>query len=332
MTSAYKNAAGRDAIRRWCRIRLAVAEAFTTQWDIPTSLGRTRIVELHPNGPPISQAAVVVVPGTNMNSATYLPLLGRLAAANHHVLSVDVPGQPGLSTGQRPRGRYRFARYGPWLDDVLTHTGSGPVIVLGHSVGAAIALSSTSPAISGRLLISPAGLARLSVRARVLATTLAWMAVPSPARSYALMRHLSTPTKSVDSSLISWMTLVAECCHTTLAPPPLTTITTTPPTIVASGDHDVFLPETRVCRTSPGLSTTPKPVASRWPLSNTHCRRKLRSSPKAVRRGNCIPAWPPASRRRGSRCTRASAASSAVSTWRTGCELRTWTRSRSSVS
>lgn len=248
MTSAYKNAAGRDAIRRWCRTRLAVAEAFTTQWDIPTSLGRTRIVELRPTRPtvspaiPVSPVTVVVVPGTNMNSATYLPLLGDLATANHRVLSLDVPGQPGLSTGQRPRGRDRFARYGRWLDDVLADTASGPVIVLGHSLGAAIALSSTSPAIAGRLLISPGGLTRLKVPPRVLASTLSWMAVPTPARSYALLRHLTAPGKTVDSTLISWMTLVAECCHTTLAPPPLTTITTAPPTLVASGDHDVFLP------------------------------------------------------------------------------------------
>ncbi|AFR51076.1 alpha/beta fold hydrolase [Gordonia sp. KTR9] len=246
MTSAYKNAAGRDAIQRWCRTRLAIAESCTSQWDIPTSLGHTRIVELLPPRPSVSPATVVVVPGTNMNSATYLPLLSGLAAAHHRVLGVDVPGQPGLSTGQRPHGRDRFARYGQWLDDVLTHTTSEPVIVLGHSLGAAIALSSTSPAVAGRLLISPGGLTRLRVPPQVLATTLAWMAVPTPARSYALLRHLTAPTTSVNSSLISWMTLVAECCHTTLAPPPLTTISTAPPTLVASGDQDVFLPLRRV--------------------------------------------------------------------------------------
>lgn len=242
MSSTYKNRAGRDAIRHWCNTRLSAAPDVIARWDIATPLGRTQIVEACPSDHTDSMPTVVIIPGTNMNSATYLHLISRFTAAGHRVLSVDVPGQPGLSTGQRPRRRGRLEHYGHWLDDVLIHTVSGPVIVVGHSLGAAITLASTSPTIAGRLLISPAGLTRLAVPPRVLATTLAWLAVPTPARSHRLLRHLTVPTKPVESSLISWMTLVADHCRTSLAPPPLATISNSVPTITALGDHDVFLP------------------------------------------------------------------------------------------
>ncbi|MGW6982329.1 hypothetical protein ACWGE1_23305 [Streptomyces sp. NPDC054932] len=41
------------------------------------------------------------VPGTNVNAAVSLQPATALVAAGHRVLLVDVPGQPGLSSGGR---------------------------------------------------------------------------------------------------------------------------------------------------------------------------------------------------------------------------------------
>ncbi|MFI8520889.1 alpha/beta fold hydrolase [Streptomyces sp. NPDC085481] len=89
------------------------------------------------------KTTVVVVPGTNFNAATVLPLATALARRHRTVLA-DVPGQPGLSSGERGLAQGRLAWYGPWLSEVVGAcvSGSGPVVVLGHSFGAAIALSS----------------------------------------------------------------------------------------------------------------------------------------------------------------------------------------------
>uniref|UniRef100_UPI0012FF47C6 alpha/beta fold hydrolase n=1 Tax=Streptomyces exfoliatus TaxID=1905 RepID=UPI0012FF47C6 len=91
--------------------------------------------------------------GTNFNAAACLPLATALATRYRTVL-VDVPGQPGLSSGERGPGEARLDWYGAWLSGVLEACASGPVIVLGHSFGAAIALSSASPRIDGQILVS----------------------------------------------------------------------------------------------------------------------------------------------------------------------------------
>ncbi|MFI9297082.1 alpha/beta fold hydrolase [Streptomyces gardneri] len=110
---------------------------------------------------------VVVVPGTNFTAAACLPLATALAARYRTVL-VDVPGQPGLSSGERGLAEGRLDWYGAWLSDVITACASGPVIVLGHSFGAAIALSSASPRIDGQILVSPGGLTGLRLTPGVL--------------------------------------------------------------------------------------------------------------------------------------------------------------------
>ncbi|MFC8372085.1 alpha/beta fold hydrolase [Streptomyces sp. CB02400] len=194
---------------------------------------------------------VVVVPGTNFNAATSLPLITALAA-RWPTYAVDVPGQPGLSAPERP-GPNRPTLYGRWLEDVLDAVGTGPTVVVGHSLGGAIALACEAPRLSGRLLVSPAGLARLKVTGRVLAATVPWLICPTNTRSATLLRQMHGPGHGPSAGHVEWMTLVARSCHSSLAPFPLPKGTLARSrrvaNLVVAGEQDVFLPPSRL--TSP---------------------------------------------------------------------------------
>ncbi|MFI1460947.1 alpha/beta fold hydrolase [Nocardia carnea] len=244
MVSAYVNAPSGDVIRLWCTDRLDDWSTPHRQSTVATSAGPTRVTALgHAPGP-----VVVVVPGTNMNTAASLPFLAQLAT-RHRVIVVDVPGQPGLSAAQRPR-RDRMAWYGQWLDEVLEQTIPDTAVLLGHSLGGAIALACASPRVAGRVLIAPAGLVRLSVRPRLLVATLAWLATPSRNRTARLLQLMSGPGRTVAPHLVEWMTLVARYCRSTLAPAPLAPELLgrcrSAPCVVATGSHDIFLPPGRL--------------------------------------------------------------------------------------
>jgi hypothetical protein len=94
--SIYRSEAGRHAIRAWCERRLDAAGM--TGRDLDTSLGRTRATTVG-DGPD-----VVLLPGTNFSTATSLELLA-LVGREHRAIGVDLPGQPGLSAGERPSDR-----------------------------------------------------------------------------------------------------------------------------------------------------------------------------------------------------------------------------------
>lgn len=244
--SAYINTPSGEVIGLWCTERLQEWDTAHRRWTITTSAGPTRVVALgheHESGP-----TVVVVPGTNMNTAASLPFLAELAA-RYRVIALDVPGQPGLSAPQRPR-KDRLAWYGRWLDEVLEQTVPDTAVVLGHSLGGAIALACPSERIAGRILIAPAGLVRLKVPPRLLAATLAWLAAPSPDRTHRLLHLMTGPTHPVAPHLVEWMTLVGRYCRTTLAPAPLAPALLdrcrSTPCVVATGAHDIFLPPNRL--------------------------------------------------------------------------------------
>lgn len=192
MASIYKNPTARRDVERWCTERL-------NRWPVPhrtlelaTSAGRTHVVAAGEtaDSSPVAPR-VLMVPGTNFNAAAVLPLLTALAA-RWPTHAVDVPGQPGLSAADRPR-RPRLTWYGQWLQDVLNQLTSGPTIVVGHSLGGAIALACDAPQLTSRLLVSPAGLTRLKVTGGVLAATLPWLTRPTEARSTALLRKMHGP-------------------------------------------------------------------------------------------------------------------------------------------
>ncbi|WP_176710075.1 alpha/beta fold hydrolase [Streptomyces sp. Wb2n-11] len=104
---------------------------------------------------------------------------------------------------------------------MLNEISPGPTVVVGHSLGGAIALACDVPQLTGRVLVSPAGLTRLRVTGRVLAATLPWLARPTEARSATLLRQMHGSGRAPSAGLITWMTLLARSCRSSLAPAPL---------------------------------------------------------------------------------------------------------------
>ncbi|MCT6781914.1 alpha/beta hydrolase [Streptomyces sp. CS7] len=188
--------------------------------------------------------AVVLLPGTNMNAALCLAVAEGLAR-EHRVVLLDLPGQPGLSSGRRPRAG-RTAWYGRWLSEVLALVLREPAVVVGHSLGGAVALACDSPLIAGRVLLSSAGVTRLRVPVPLLAATVPWLLRPSVPRAEELLRLMSAPGHVVPGHLSAWMRLVARHCRTSLAPPPLPSSLLeqrrTVRTLVVAGRFDPFLP------------------------------------------------------------------------------------------
>ncbi|QLH25323.1 hypothetical protein [Streptomyces sp. Rer75] len=125
MTAIYKSAAAHRDVERWCTNRLARWPVAHRTMALATCIGRTHIVAAgEGDGPQQATPCVVVVPGTNFNAATSIPLATALAA-HWPTYVVDVPGQPGLSAGDRP-GQHRLTQYGRWLQEVLDEVSPGP--------------------------------------------------------------------------------------------------------------------------------------------------------------------------------------------------------------
>lgn len=241
--SVYKNVNGRRTVRSWCAERIGAWDVDHVRHEVVTSAGLTSVLTA---GPVAGDGvrSVVLLPGTNMNAALCLPVAGMLAAERRTVV-LDVPGQPGLSSDRRP-ARGRMTWYGSWLGEALEQTVPGPVVVVGHSLGGAIALACDSPQIIGRVLLSTAGLTRLRVPAALMAATVPWLVRPSVPRASRLLRHMSAPGRLLPTELCEWMAMVARCCRSSLAPAPLPPALVDRrrpvPCVVATGHHDVFLP------------------------------------------------------------------------------------------
>lgn len=240
MKSIYRTAVGEQAIRRWCHDQLS-------GWPVPherrtlTANGTDTHVVVAGTG----ALTVVFVPGTNFNAATSLPLATALSD-RYRVVLVDVPGQPGLSTGDRGVAGGRLAWYGTWLAELVEKVSTGPVVTLGHSFGGAIALSSSPPRLAGRVLVSTGGLCSLRLTPAVLLAATAWAAFPRPENSARLLRTMLSPGHLPRQVLVEWMTLVAQHSRSSRAPGLAPTPTDSAPVLAATGDHDVFLPPKRL--------------------------------------------------------------------------------------
>lgn len=201
--SIYRSDAGKRAIRGWCEHQLAcsVARRRTT----PTALGRTEVVEFG-RGP----STVVFVPGTNFNTATWLPLLEE-ASLSSHVIGVDVPGQPGLSASTRPTLRHRA--YGRWLVEIAEALDVGPVTLVGHSLGARIALEAAlvTPDLVERLvLVAPAGIVPVRPSPRAVLPSVSWLARPTTTSARRMVRVMTGTDAPALPGLVEWMTLVGR--------------------------------------------------------------------------------------------------------------------------
>jgi pimeloyl-ACP methyl ester carboxylesterase len=254
MPTLYRSAVAEAAVQRWCAERLAAwSTPHGTQW-VETVLGRTHLVRLGEG-----RDSCLVLPGTNFGSATSRPLLDALAQ-RFTVYAADLPGQPGLSAADRPRAEREG--YAAWVDEVVAHVraqsriagepgGPGRLVVVGHSRGAAVALTARPETVDGLVLVSPAGLCRVRVTPQVLAATLPWLARPTPSRSTRLVRLMSgRQVAAVDASTAEWLTLVARSTRTTGAPGPLPAGDLARwrdhATPVLVGAEDVFFPPARL--------------------------------------------------------------------------------------
>lgn len=131
------------------------------------------------------------------------------------------------------------------IAQVSDQPGTGPLVLVGHSLGAAVALAAPVAAVDALVIIDPAGLIRLRVPTAVLATTIRWLMRPDDQRSHALLHHLST-SNAEHERLAEWLTLVAQHTRAVGAPGPLPRAVLTPwtrtPRSILSGQHDCFLP------------------------------------------------------------------------------------------
>ena len=243
MPSVYKNPAGLHAVRHWCRQALA-GEAFPlTSATLATSVGHVELTSAGSGRP-----RVILVPGTGFNAAVALPWL-RALSAHWATTVVDLPGQPGLSDPFRPR-RNRLAWYGRALNEILAAMNADDVVLVGNSLGAAVVLAADSPRISARALISPAGFIRLSVDPKLVLGSAVWLLRPTAEHTRRMLRLFVAPGEEPPETEVEWMTLVAACCRTTLAPPPLPADLLARraerPCMIGVGEHDRFLPPHRL--------------------------------------------------------------------------------------
>lgn len=243
MPTVYKTARGQREVRRWCTEALARADFPITGTTVTTSTGPVELTSAGTGRP-----RIVVVPGTGFAAAVALPWL-RALSSRWPTTVVDLPGQPGLSDPRRPR-RSRSAWYGRVLDEVLTAMDAEDVVLVGNSLGAAVVLAAGSSRITGRALVSPAGIMRLSVDPRLALASTLWLLRPTTANTRRMLRLFVGPSEQPPATEVEWMALTATHCRTTLAPPPLPGALLArraeEPCVVGVGEHDRFLPPRRL--------------------------------------------------------------------------------------
>jgi len=240
----YRSTTGERAIRDWCQERLDGWSVPHERRELTTALGATHIITVGAGGP-----TTVLVPGTNLNAATSLDLVAALAP-HRRVVALDLPGQPGLSAAELP-GKDRITRYGSWLDEVLSQVDSGPFVLAGHSLGAAVILAATpSEQVAGIVLVDPAGLVKAMLGLALIATSTAWFVRPTDARSARLIERMQAAGRPAAPWLGEWFTLVGRHTRSAGAPGPvgdevLTRWRDTPHAIV-TGEDDVFFPTAKL--------------------------------------------------------------------------------------
>ena len=219
MRDLYRSPGDATRIREWCRQRL---DAWVVQHQtehVETSLGDTHLTWAGVPG----DATCLYLPGTNFNAATSTTLLTTLSR-RWHVVGADLPGQPGLSAPVRPDDE--VAGYERWTSQVISHVRERhprvPLVVAGHSRGAAAAMLANPSEVDGLVLASPAGLAKVRLGPTTLRRSIAWLLRPTRTRSRRLVELMAGGRSSADlEPVVDWMTLVATCTRTAGAPGPL---------------------------------------------------------------------------------------------------------------
>ncbi|MDA3643375.1 alpha/beta hydrolase [Saccharopolyspora indica] len=236
MTRIYRGEQGRKAIQRWCADQLDA-------WPVPHQRQLISVTgaSTHLVTAGTGAQTAVFVPGTNFCAAACLPLATALAE-RCRVVVVDLPGQPGLSDGRRIPAPQRHSWYGRWLAEVIDQVSESPVVLVGHSLGAAIALATASPLVSRQVLLSPGGLVRARITPGILAASSTWLLRRRPADSARLLATMLAPGDLPRPELVEWMTLIARHARSSLDPAPALVADRAVDRIVAVGDHDRYFP------------------------------------------------------------------------------------------
>lgn len=255
MAGPYRSPVAAARVRDWCSAGLASWGVPHETHEIDTSCGKTHVVSAG-----TGEGICIYLPGTNFNASTSTVGLSALAT-RCRVYAADLPGQPGLSSPVRPDRE--LPGYAAWLTDLVTWVrrrhDRGPIVLAGHSRGAAVALSATPDSIEGLALLAPAGLVHVRPSMEMLRSTVPWLVRRNTADARRLLQYMSGPAHPPQDDLVEWMTLVARACRTTGAPRPLPEDTLTRwkgrDVRVAVGEHDVFFPISKLrepCRTMLG--------------------------------------------------------------------------------
>ena len=242
MASVYRSRAGAEQVQDWCRAALARWVAPHRAHVVDTSLGMTHVVSLG-----TGNHVCLYLPGTNFNAASSTTVLGALAAG-FRVYAADLPGQPGLSAASRPADVH--ADYAAWVtelvDWVTRRVDRSPILLAGHSRGAAVALSTDPGTVRGLALFSPAGLTAVRPTLAMLRSTVPWLVRRNSVDARRLLDYMSGPGRTPAADLVEWMTLVARTCRATGAPDPLPDADLVRwkgrNVRVVVGEHDVFFP------------------------------------------------------------------------------------------
>lgn len=245
MDSIYRTRRAERRVHEWCTRRLLddPASPRSEIWELGHA--RTHLTILEDD---LQMPTVVVIPGTNLCASAQLPFLRSLASLGP-VVAPDVPGQPGLSSRRRVPDE-PVSYLGAWLDELIDRL-ERPVVLVGHSLGAAIALAAQSSAVQQRVLLNPAGIVDLALPYRTAAASVKWFVRPTASTSRCLLRKMGAPGAEPSREDVEWFTLVGRTTWTSLSPSPLpesdlARAAQQAPSAVAAGRFDPFLPPERL--------------------------------------------------------------------------------------
>ncbi len=211
--SLYKTPEGERAVRDFYDSVLARWPVPFRMIEVNTRQGMTSVLSCGaPVGPPL-----VLLHGAASNALMWIADVERLAR-HHHVLAVDVIGEPGRSAPTRPP--WKGPAYSDWLSDVLDGLGLKTARLLGLSQGGWIALklATTNPERVERLvLLCPGGVvnARLTFLLRALPLLLLGK------RGIRSINRIVVSRQSIHPEALAFMDLILTHLRPRLDPAPV---------------------------------------------------------------------------------------------------------------
>jgi pimeloyl-ACP methyl ester carboxylesterase len=214
---AYRSFEAQELVVAECHERLRRWRTPHELRLIETQLGPTTVlVAGGPTGVNGRSRPVLVLPGANL-AAVALLRLATTIARTRQVLVADLPGNAGLSYPRRPS---HFGAYGAWLDEVLTTLDRRPTVV-GHALGAAVALLATPDHVADLVLVNPAGIVKAMRSTAIASATAQWRLRPSSHSARALAQRLAAPVSGLQDDTVRWLELVATHARPVATPAPV---------------------------------------------------------------------------------------------------------------